>query len=67
MDSKTSGVFTSLVRLASQLEGHNGDAPLITLETAKGSLMLKEFDGHAVALRMPPKEVTTKDDGASSS
>ena len=67
MDPKTSGVYTSLVRLASQFQGHEeGDAPLITIETAKGNLLVKEFDGHTVALRVPAT-ATTKESEASSS
>jgi hypothetical protein len=66
MDPKTSGVYTSLVRLASQFQGHEGDVPLITIETAKGNLLVKEFDGHTVALRVPAT-VTTMESEASSS
>jgi Ragulator complex protein LAMTOR5 len=56
LDSRTSGVYTSLVRLASQLEGQIEGVPLITIESGKGNIMVKEFDGHAVAVRIPSKE-----------
>ena len=75
----SSGIYTDLVRLASQLQppvnrgGINtregsgnggGDAssqqqqqssphPLITLEMDKATILVKEYDGHAVALKLP--------------
>lgn len=52
MNANTSGVFTSLVKLASQLDP-GGEPPLITIETDKAALLVKEYDGHAVALRVP--------------
>jgi hypothetical protein len=56
IDSSNSGVYTNLVRLASQLQqqGEATDsAPLITIETDASALLVKEYDGHAVALRVP--------------
>jgi len=52
MNASTSGVFTSLVKLASQLDP-GSEPPLITIETDKTALLVKEYDGHAVALRVP--------------
>lgn len=56
LDPRTSGVYTSLVRLASQLEGRQEGVPLITIESEKGNIIVKEFDGHTVAVRIPCKE-----------
>lgn len=50
--ASTSGVFTSLTKLASQINP-GSDPPLITIETDKAALLVKEYDGHAVALRVP--------------
>ena len=64
-----SGVFTSLVRLSYQLQElqqqhpslnnnnestpHNASSPLITIETDTSAILVKEYDGHAVAMRVP--------------
>ena len=62
-----SGVFTSLVRLSYQLQElqqqhpslnnestpHNSSSPLITIETDTSAILVKEYDGHAVAMRVP--------------
>jgi hypothetical protein len=56
-----SGVYTSLVRLASQLtpqqeasmNNESPPAPLITVETDTTSILVKEYDGHTVAMRVP--------------
>lgn len=55
MDASKSGVFTSLVKLAAQLDP-GSDPPLITIETDKAALLVKEYDGHAVALRVPVRD-----------
>jgi Ragulator complex protein LAMTOR5 len=53
------GVFTSMVRLASQLQGGNSSAssaqqqPLITIETDDASILVKSYDGYTVALKVP--------------
>lgn len=52
-DEANSGVFTSMVRLASQLQGAANSSPLITIETDDASILVKAYDGHAVALRVP--------------
>lgn len=52
MDASKSGVFTSLVKLAAKLDP-GSEPPLITIETDKAALLVKEYDGHAVALRTP--------------
>jgi hepatitis B virus X-interacting protein len=50
MDEAKSGVFTSLVKLASKLDP-GSEPPLIAIETEESVLLIKEYDGHAVALR----------------
>lgn len=55
IDDSKSGVYTSLVKLASQLDP-GSEPPLITIETDKAALLVKEYDGHAVALRVPVTE-----------
>jgi hypothetical protein len=64
IDSSNSGVYTNLVRLASQLQqqGEATDsAPLITIETDDSALLVKEYDGHAVALRVPSTSAAAKE------
>jgi hypothetical protein len=53
-----SGVYTSLVRLASQLSPNqqanaNNAPPLVTIETDSTSILVKEYDGHTVAVTVP--------------
>jgi len=50
-----SGTYTTLVRLASQIQTQQGnvEVPLITIETKSSSIMVKEYDGHAVAMKVP--------------
>eukprot|EP00567_Pseudictyota_dubia_P003805 CAMPEP_0197446384 /NCGR_PEP_ID=MMETSP1175-20131217/11349_1 /TAXON_ID=1003142 /ORGANISM="Triceratium dubium, Strain CCMP147" /LENGTH=110 /DNA_ID=CAMNT_0042977491 /DNA_START=43 /DNA_END=375 /DNA_ORIENTATION=- len=55
VDSSKSGTYTSIARLAAQLDGSNGgvDIPLVSVETDKAATLIKEYDGHAVVLRTP--------------
>jgi hepatitis B virus X-interacting protein len=55
IDASKSGVYTSLVKLASQLDP-GSEAPLITIEYEKVALLVKGYDDHAVALRVPVTE-----------
>lgn len=55
IDVSKSGVYTSLVKLASQLEP-GSEPPLITIEYEKAALLVKDYDDHAVTLRVPVKE-----------
>jgi hepatitis B virus X-interacting protein len=55
IDDSRSGVYTSLVKLASQLDSGN-EPPLITIEYEKAVLLVKDYDEHAVALRVPVTE-----------
>lgn len=53
-----SGTYTSLVRLASQLYpqqegGMSTDAPIVKIETDSSSILVKEYDGHTVAMKVP--------------
>lgn len=61
-DNEDSGAYTSLARLASQLSFlqqqqvtnmSNGESPLITIETDTSRILIKEYDGHAVAMKVP--------------
>lgn len=60
-DSINSGVYTSLTKLAFQLQPGSSSAdtsaassaPLITIETEESNLLIKEYDGHAIALKVP--------------
>lgn len=58
-----SGVYTSLVRLASQLSplqresvNSNQPVPLVTIECDATAVLVKEYDGHTVALRVPKSQ-----------
>jgi hypothetical protein len=52
-----SGAYTNLVRLASQLHPQQqaamNEAPLITIESDSTSILVKEYDGHTVAMKAP--------------
>lgn len=65
--SSDSGVYTSLTRLASTLTPHqtaianneNPPSPLITIEMdGEASILVKEYDGHTVAAKVPNKEAS---------
>mmetsp|Transcript_14510 Transcript_14510/g.17508 ORF Transcript_14510/g.17508 Transcript_14510/m.17508 type:complete len:142 (+) Transcript_14510:79-504(+) len=62
IDSSKSGIYTSLVRLAAQIDhgGHTNDVPLITIETQDSAVLVKEYDGHTVALRVPKEQDTVE-------
>ncbi|CAJ1952542.1 unnamed protein product [Cylindrotheca closterium] len=53
--ANNSGIYTTLVRLAAQLQTQQGnvEVPLISIETKSYSIMVKEYDGHAVAMKVP--------------
>lgn len=58
-DMASSGVYTSLTKLAQQLQTPDAGnpaasmAPLITIETDDFNVLVKEYDGHAIALKVP--------------
>ena len=60
IDYSQSGIYTNLTQLASRLEESYSQgikvSPLITLETDRATLLVKEYDGHAVVLRVPNAE-----------
>ena len=60
-DTINSGVYTSLTKLAQQLQPGSGDnvAPLITIETEESNLLVKEYDGHAIAMKVPAAIATS--------
>lgn len=65
MDTTNSGIYTSLVRLANQLEGNHtsvdprepiSSPPLITVETESTNILVKEYyDGHTIAMKVPSR------------
>ena len=51
---EAAGTYTSLLRLASQLQGGVASSPLVTIETDEASTLIKSYDGgHTVALTVP--------------
>ena len=69
-DSNKSGVYTSLTRLASTLtpyqtastNNENPTSPLLTIEMdGPASLIIKEYDGHTIAIKVPNKTVNSDD------
>lgn len=65
IESANSGVYTNLVRLAAQLQqGEATDAaPLITIETDSAAVIVKEYHGHAVALKVPTTSLSEAANG----
>ena len=60
-ESINSGVYTSLAKLASTLTPcqNNENPPLITIEMeGPSSILIKEYDGHTVAMKVPNKTET---------
>ena len=47
------GALTSLTRLAQKLQNGDSSHPLIALEYDTAAILLKDYDGHAVALQVP--------------
>jgi hypothetical protein len=57
-----SGVYTNLVKLASQLSPQtlaNHNPPLITLESQASAVLIKEYDGRTVAIQVPSGQDTS--------
>jgi len=52
IDPDNAGVYTNITRLASKLKPDES-APLVTIEMEDSALLVKEYDGHAVAVRVP--------------
>lgn len=60
IDVSKSGVFTAIAKLASQLDstvdgsGSNlRETPLISIQTEKAALLVKEYGGRTVVFRVP--------------
>lgn len=49
-----SGTYTTLIRLASQLQTQQRsvEVALIAIETKASSILVKDYDGHAVAMKV---------------
>lgn len=74
-NNKNSGVYTSLVRLANQLEeasvttSHNNAmtsslTPLITIETESFNILVKEYyNGNTLAMKVPTHRTNNNNDG----
>jgi hypothetical protein len=65
IDASRSGIYTSIAKLASQLDstvdgsggGNNShDVPLISIQTEKSTLLVKEYGERTVVFRVPAKE-----------
>jgi hypothetical protein len=52
MDKKTSGVYTSLLNLASRLEPTEAAPKRIVIETSSATIHIKDYEGHAVAVKV---------------
>jgi hypothetical protein len=66
-DAVNTGVFTSLTKLAHQLQPSAATTAvpfLITLEYEKSNLLIKEYDGHAIALKVPALKEVSPEVGA---
>mmetsp|Transcript_23942 Transcript_23942/g.51215 ORF Transcript_23942/g.51215 Transcript_23942/m.51215 type:complete len:168 (-) Transcript_23942:15-518(-) len=59
IDASHSGVYTSIAKLAAQLDstvdgsGTSGEVPLVTIQTEKAALLVKEYGGRTVVFRVP--------------
>jgi hypothetical protein len=65
IDASRSGIYTSIAKLASQLDstvdgsggGNNPqDVPLVSIQTEKSALLVKEYGGRTVVFRVPTEE-----------
>ena len=66
IDTENSGIYTSLMRLAAQLPevknaAAQGASPLITIEYDSHATIVKEYDGHVVAVRVPMSSSNSAD------
>mmetsp|Transcript_8129 Transcript_8129/g.22037 ORF Transcript_8129/g.22037 Transcript_8129/m.22037 type:complete len:117 (-) Transcript_8129:1568-1918(-) len=65
-NAERSGIYTNLTRLAAQLRSSPEDgtvadatsaAPLITIEADDSAILVKDYDGRTMAVRVPVKAV----------
>ena len=63
IDSSKSGVYSTILRLASQLDGchssTNMKPPLVSIESNSSNILIKEYNSHTVVLRIPTTTTTT--------
>jgi Ragulator complex protein LAMTOR5 len=72
LDETKSGVFTSMLRLASLLRPNGGEeretsaatttsppSPLIVIETDQATVLVKAYDGNTVAMKVPTTPMNT--------
>ena len=75
INATNSGVYTSIAKLASQLDstvdgsGNNTNnqqqaVPLVTIQTDKAALLVKEYGGRTVVFRVPSEPEKSDDVGA---
>ena len=75
INATNSGVYTSIAKLASQLDstvdgsGNNANnqqqaVPLVTIQTDKAALLVKEYGGRTVVFRVPSEPEQSDDAGA---
>lgn len=74
IDDSKSGIYTAIAKLAGQLDStvegsggksnQQGEVPLVTIQTEKASLLVKEYGGRTVVFRCPNTEA---DKGGSAS
>lgn len=60
IDASRSGVYTSIAKLASLLDntvdgtgGQHQEVPLVSIQTDKSALLVKEYGGRTVVFRVP--------------
>ncbi|KAL3768089.1 hypothetical protein ACHAW5_009146 [Stephanodiscus triporus] len=72
IDASRSGIYTSIAKLASQLDstvdgsggGNNPqDVPLVSIQTEKSALLVKEYGGRTVVFRVPNTSVAAGNGG----
>ncbi len=65
IDASRSGIYTSIAKLASQLDStvdgsgvrnNLQDVPLVSIQTEKSALLVKEYGGRTVVFRVPTEE-----------
>jgi hypothetical protein len=55
MNPLLSGSYTAVIRLASQLQGFEGNSTsvIVTIETSNFTEVVKQYDGHTVVMKAP--------------
>eukprot|EP00581_Thalassiosira_minuscula_P030947 CAMPEP_0183785620 /NCGR_PEP_ID=MMETSP0739-20130205/66595_1 /TAXON_ID=385413 /ORGANISM="Thalassiosira miniscula, Strain CCMP1093" /LENGTH=149 /DNA_ID=CAMNT_0026029627 /DNA_START=84 /DNA_END=533 /DNA_ORIENTATION=- len=67
IDASQSGVYTAIAKLASQLDstvdgsgGNRQEVPLVSIQTEKAALLVKEYGGRTVVFRVPTEADTSE-------